>query len=133
MTMTDPIADLLTRLRNTNRMKRPRVSIPYSRMKEQILATLQREGFIGEFEVRENDKGFKDLHVQMKYGPDNEFVINKIERVSTPGRRLYRSITDLQPVIRGMGIWILSTSKGILSDSEARRQHVGGEVLCKVY
>ena len=133
MTMTDPIADLLTRLRNTNRLKRRRTMIPYSRVKEQILATLKREGFIDTYDVREGEGGFKELHVELKYGPDGEFVINKIERVSTPGRRTYRSINDLPPVIRGMGIWVLSTSKGILSDVEARKENVGGEVLCKVY
>jgi len=134
MTMTDPIADLLTRIRNTNCLKRPRTRIPYSKTKEQILETLKREGFIDRFEVLENEEtGFRELLVHLKYGPDGEYVINKIERVSTPGRRSYRSIKDLPPVIRGMGIWVLSTSKGILSDTEARRQNVGGEVLCKVY
>ncbi len=134
MTMTDPIADLLTRIRNINSLKRPRTKIPYSKIKEQIVDTLQREGYIDSYEVlTDEESGFKELLVRLKYGPDGEYVINKIERVSTPGRRLYRSITDLSPVIRGMGIWILSTSKGVLSDTEARKQNIGGEVLCKVY
>lgn len=132
MTMTDPVADLLTRIRNVNSLSRTSVVIPHSKIKEQICATLKREGFIGDFEVGDAPVG-KEIKVTLKYGPDGEKVINKIDRVSRPGRRLYRGVEQLTPVLQGMGISILSTSRGILSDNEARAQKVGGEVLCRVY
>lgn len=132
MTMTDPVADLLTRIRNINSLSRAVVVIPHSKIKQEICSTLKREGFIGEFEVADARVG-KEIKVTLKYGPDGEKVINKIERVSRPGRRLYRGVEQLTPVLQGMGISILSTSRGILSDNEARAQKVGGEVLCRVY
>jgi small subunit ribosomal protein S8 len=132
MSMTDPIADLLTRIRNVNALGRPSVRAPYSRIKEQILMTLQREGFIGEFEVK-GEIPVKELAIQLKYGPEGEHVIRKIDRVSKPGCRVYSSVADLPVVRDGQGIMVVSTSQGILSDNEARQHNVGGEVICRVY
>jgi len=132
MSMTDPIADLLTRIRNVNALGRPSVRAPYSRIKEQILMTLQREGFIGEFEVK-GEIPIKELAIQLKYGPEGEHVIRKIDRISKPGCRVYSSVADLPVVRDGQGIMVVSTSQGILSDNEARQHNVGGEVICRVY
>jgi len=132
MSMTDPIADLLTRIRNVNALGRPSVRAPYSRIKEQILMTLQREGFIGEFEVK-GEIPVKELAIQLKYGPEGEHVIRKIDRVSKPGCRVYSSVADLPVVRDGQGIMVVSTSQGILSDNEARQHNVGGDVICRVY
>jgi small subunit ribosomal protein S8 len=132
MSMTDPIADLLTRIRNVNALGRPSVRAPYSRIKEQILMTLQREGFIGEFEVK-GEIPAKELAIQLKYGPEGEHVIRKIDRISKPGCRVYSSVADLPVVRDGQGIMVVSTSQGILSDNEARQHNVGGEVICRVY
>ena len=132
MSMTDPIADLLTRIRNVNALGRPSVRAPYSRIKEQILMTLQREGFIGEFEVK-GEIPAKELAIQLKYGPEGEHVIRKIDRISKPGCRVYSSVADLPVVRDGQGIMVVSTSQGILSDNEARQHNVGVEVICRVY
>ena len=132
MSMTDPIADLLTRIRNVNALGRPSVRAPYSRIKEQILMTLQREGFIGEFEVN-GEIPVKELAIQLKYGPEGEHVIRRIDRISKPGCRVYSSVADLPVVRDGQGIMVVSTSQGILSDNEARQHNVGGEVICRVY
>lgn len=132
MTMTDPVADMLTRIRNAIRTKRKTVRIPKSKLKIGIADVLKKEGYIEGFEtVEEGVQGALDL--KLKYGPDGEVVINRIERQSKPGRRLYGGIEDLKPVLNGLGIAVLSTSKGILSDREARRQKVGGEILCTVW
>jgi len=132
MSMTDPIADMLTRIRNANRIKRRDVKIPLSRVKVGIAEALKREGYIRNYSVEsEAHRGW--LTVDLKYGPEGEFVINKIERTSKPGKRVYGKVPDLKPVLNGLGVAILSTSKGILSDREARKQKVGGEVLCTVW
>ena len=131
MTMTDPIADLLTRVRNAVNIDRERVSIPHSKVKENICRILKEEGFIEDFRVTEDPH--KTLHVFLKYGPDGEKVINEIKRVSKPGCRVYRAADDLPKVLNGMGIAIVSTSKGVLSDRQCREQKLGGEVLCSVW
>ena len=130
--MTDPIADMLTRIRNGLMVEKPSVDIPLSKTKKALAGVLAREGFIWETEVIE-DEPRSSLRVALKYGPNGERVIQKIERISKPGRRVYKSIADLQPVREGMGIYVLSTSQGLLSDREAREKNVGGEVLCMVY
>ncbi len=132
MSMTDPIADLLTRIRNVNVLGRTSVRAPYSRIKEQILMTLKREGFIEDYQVEGEIPG-KALSVQLKFGPEGEKVIRKIDRISKPGCRVYRSVSDLPVIREGQGIMVVSTSQGILSDNEARQRNVGGEVLCRVY
>ena len=129
--MTDPISDMLTRLRNANRIRKKRVTMPASRIKVGIAQILKDEGFIQEYSV-EPAKPASRLSISMKYGLDGENVIRSIQRVSKPGCRVYAGAGDLQPVLRGMGIQILSTPKGILSDRSAREQKVGGEILCKV-
>lgn len=132
MSMTDPIADLLTRIRNVNVLGRSSVQAPYSRIKEQILMTLKREGFIADYQV-EGEIPTKSLSVDLKFGPEGEQVIRRIDRVSKPGCRVYSSVADLPVVREGQGIMVVSTSQGILSDNEARQRNVGGEVLCCVY
>jgi len=129
--MTDPIADLLTRVRNALRIDRKRVSAPHSQVKEEICKVLQAEGFITEYRVTEDPH--KTLHIFLKYGPHGEAVINEIKRISTPGRRVYRPVSGIPRVLNGMGISILSTSKGVLSDRQCRDQKVGGELLCSVW
>ena len=132
MTMTDPIADMLTRIRNALRIRRASVRIPRSKIKVGIAEVLKKEGYIEDFTlVGEGVQG--SIDIRLKYGPDGEVVISRIERQSKPGRRVYGRIKDLKPVLNGLGIAVLSTSKGILSDREARRQRVGGEVLCTVW
>ena len=128
---TDPIADLLTRIRNANRNGAKSCTVPASRIKVNILDTLKREGFINEYTVHSDGvKGV--LEVALKYGPEGEKVITDIQRYSKVGCRRYRSVEDLPKVRGGMGICVVSTNKGVLSDRECRVQKVGGEVLCTV-
>lgn len=129
--MTDAIADMLTRIRNANEAKKQALSMPASKMRVRIAQVLQDEGYIVGYRVLPGEPSSR-LEVDLKYGPDGERVIHRIDRVSKPGRRVYASADELAPVLRGMGITILSTPKGVLSDRAARRENVGGEVLCKV-
>lgn len=132
--MTDPIADMLVRIRNAVMIERLSVDVPHSNQKEALAAALQREGFIWDFEVAENtDSPGKTLKVNLKYGPNGEKVIQKIRRVSKPGLRAYNGVAQIQPVLNGLGVTILTTSKGVLSSREAKAQNVGGEVLCEVW
>ncbi|MCS7468676.1 30S ribosomal protein S8 [Stieleria sp. ICT_E10.1] len=129
--MTDPIADMLTRIRNAVRVERAFVDIPSSRVKRGIADVLKREGFIWDWaEVEENPVNV--LRLELKYGSNGERVIQTIRRMSKPGRRLYAHCKDLKPVLGGLGITIISTSKGVISDREARREKIGGEILCEV-
>ena len=130
--MTDPIADMLTRVRNANAIKRDQLDMPASRIKVGIAEALKSEGFIADYEVVEG-KPSSTLRITLKYGPDGESVIRDIQRVSKPGCRSYSGAKNLPRVVRGLGVQILSTPKGIVSDRVARRENVGGEVLCKVY
>jgi len=129
--MTDPIADMLTRIRNAVRVERAFVDIPTSRVKRGIADVLKREGFIWDWQEVE-EQPVNTLRLELKYGSNGERVIQSIRRMSKPGRRLYAHCKDLKPVLGGMGITIISTSKGVISDREARREKVGGEVLCEV-
>ena len=130
--MTDPIADMLTRVRNALMIGSAEVTMPSSSKKIAIAEVLQREGFIEGFEIVTKPVQ-NDMRITFKYGPQGEAVINRIERVSKPGRRTYSKVEDLKPVLRGLGIAVVSTSKGVLSDREAREAAVGGEVLCRVW
>lgn len=130
--MTDPIADMLTRVRNAIRIERPFVDMPSSKIKIGIAEALQREGYIWDFEIVEQ-KPQNVLRVNLKYGPNGERVIQCIQRVSKPGRRVYSRLTELPEVLHGLGISILSTNQGVLSDREAKKNSVGGEILCKVW
>lgn len=129
--MTDPIADMLTRVRNAVRGERPFVDIPASRVKRGIADVLKREGFIWDWKQEEAEP-VATLRLELKYGPNGERVIQTIKRISKPGRRLYTRSRELKPVLGGLGISIISTSRGVVSDREARRDNVGGEVLCEV-
>ena len=132
MSMTDPIADMLTRVRNGLAIQKEWVDMPASNAKKGIAEVLLRQGYIKGTKDLESD-GKRHLRVYLKYGPEGEQIIVSIQRVSKPGRRIYRGYRDLKPVLRGIGITIVSTPQGILADSECRKQQVGGEVLAEVY
>jgi len=147
--MTDPIADLLTRIRNANRIERPAVDIPATKLKANIVQVLKDEGFILDYQdgmMVPDEQGHPNfqaqgdfstpksvLRVYLKYGPEGEKVIRVIKRASRPGLRLYRRATQLRPVLDGLGIAILSTNRGVMSDRRARAERVGGELLCTVW
>jgi len=130
--MTDPIADMLTRVRNANRISKDSLSMPASRMRVAIAQVLKDEGFIESYDVQQGAPS-SSLEIKLKYNEDGVAVIRAIDRVSKPGRRVYSGVDELKPVLRGQGIQIVSTPKGVISDRQAREQRVGGEVLCRVY
>ena len=130
--MTDPIADMLTRIRNAVSVERPNVEMPASKVKQGVAEVLKREGFIWDYSTEESEP-VNQLHIDLKYGPSGEQIIRHIKRVSKPGCRVYSRAKDLRPILNGLGISILSTSQGVMSDREARKQKVGGEVLCEVW
>ena len=132
MTMTDPIADMLTRLRNANSAYHDTVSMPYSKLKAHISEILQQEGYIASWAVADAEVG-KTLTVTLKYGPNRERSIAGIRRISKPGLRVYAKSTNLPRVLGGLGVAILSTSSGLLTDRQANKQGVGGEVLAYVW
>jgi small subunit ribosomal protein S8 len=132
--LTDPIADMLTRIRNAITVERPHVDIPTSKVKRGLADVLKREGYIWDWQEQElESQPAKQLRLELKYGPNGEHVIQHIKRVSKPGRRVYRKATELRPVLNGLGITVISTSGGVISDREARQKNVGGEVLCEIY
>ncbi len=130
--MTDPIADMLTRIRNALRIERPTVEVPASRMKKGIAEVLQREGYIWDFEVVEQPPQ-NVLRLNLKYGPNGEQVIQSIRRISKPGLRVYTRSRDTGDILQGLGISVLSTSQGMLSNREAKSRGIGGEVLCEIW
>jgi small subunit ribosomal protein S8 len=130
--MTDPIADMLTRIRNAVRVEHAHVDVPLSKVKRGLAEVLKREGYIWDFEEVAAER-VSHLRLHLKYGPNGERVIRHIRRVSKPGHRVYSGAEKLRPVLSGLGITIISTSRGVLSDREARQQKVGGEVLCELY
>ncbi len=130
--MTDPIADMLTRIRNAVAVERPHIEMPLSKVKRGVADVLKREGFIWDWSELEAQP-VKQLRIELKYGPNGERVIQRIRRVSKPGCRVYSKARDLRPVLDGLGICILSTSRGVVSDREARQRNLGGEVLCEVW
>lgn len=147
--MTDPLADMLTRVRNANRIERPAVDVPASRLKAAVAQVLKDEGFILDYHLLHSAKDAEGhesmqpeqdlskagvvLRIYLKYGPEGERVIRHIERASKPGCRRYTGYIDLRPVLDGLGISVISTSKGVMSDRRARAQRLGGELLCKVW
>ncbi len=147
--MTDPLADMLTRIRNANRIERGVVDMPATRLKRNVAQVLKDEGFILDYQVgREvaDESGAKEfqadanaagpgavLRVFLKYGPEGEKVIRHLERISKPGLRKYRRAAELRPVLDGLGIAVISTSRGVMSDRRARAERLGGEVLCTVW
>jgi len=132
MTMTDPIADMLTRIRNANVAMRDEVTMPSSKQKVALAEILKREGYISSYEVLDG-KSAKTLKISMKYSDDRRRTISGIKRVSTPGLRVYRGATDVPRVLGGLGVAVLSTSQGLMTDREARKRKVGGEVMCYVW
>lgn len=130
--MTDPIADMLTRIRNAVRVERSHVEMPVSKVKRGLAEVLKREGYIWDWQEVDASP-VAQLRLELKYGPNGERVIQRIRRVSKPGRRVYSKARDLKPVLNGLGIQIISTSRGVLSDREARQRNLGGEVLCEVW
>jgi small subunit ribosomal protein S8 len=130
--MTDPIADMLTRIRNAVRVERAQVDMPLSKVKRGLAEVLKREGYIWDWEEVEAGPR-RNLRLHLKYGPNGELVIRHIKRVSKPGRRIYSGATTLRPVLNGLGISIISTSRGVISDREARQRNLGGEVLCELW
>jgi small subunit ribosomal protein S8 len=130
--MTDPIADMLTRIRNGSMARHERVEMPHSKLKEHVADVLKLEGYVDDVRVSEGEEP-KTLVVVLRYGRDRTSAIDGIRRVSTPGRRVYVRHDRISRVVSGMGISILSTSRGVMTDREARRQRVGGELLCEVW
>ena len=131
MNNQDPIADMLTRIRNANRVGRRMVLVPKSKICGGIAAVLKDEGYIDEFDVIDDGKQGQ-IRLKLKYSMNGERVIHELDRASKPGRRIYRGVGDLPRVLNGMGIAVVSTSKGVMSDRKAREQNVGGELLCTV-
>ncbi len=132
MQITDPIADLLTRIRNANTQKHETVDCPSSKMKESIVEILANEGYIKGYQIIEDGKQ-NVIRMTLKYSPSGERVISGLKRVSKPGLRYYASAEEMPRVLKGLGTAIVSTSKGVMTDKEARKEHIGGEVLCFVW
>ncbi len=130
--MTDPVADMLTRVRNAISIERPFVEMPYSNLKQSIAEALKREGFIWDVSKVEGAPR-ASLRIDLKYGPNGERVIQRLKRVSTPGRRVYCGAEELPIVLQGLGVCLLSTNQGVLSSREAKQKRVGGEILCEVW
>lgn len=130
--MTDPLGDMLTRIRNGQQARKNTITCPNSRLRQNVLEVLKREGFIRGYAPAEVRPGISEIRVELKYH-EGDPVIRQLNRVSKPGRRIYTGVRDLGRVYNGLGIAILSTPRGVLSDAEAREQNVGGEVLCEVF
>ena len=133
MSMTDPIADMLTRIRNGIQSHHDRVEMPASKLKVEIARILKSEGFVRNYALVEKDKIQPTLRIDLKYSSDGEPVIHGIERISRPGRRVYRNRAEIPSVLGGLGLAIVSTSKGVLAGHEAAKSGIGGEVLCQVW
>jgi small subunit ribosomal protein S8 len=133
MNLTDPVADMLTRIRNAIRARHQKVDIPASKLKVEIARILKVEGFIRNYNLVQKDEPQGTLRIDLKYSPSGEPVIHGIERISRPGRRVYRNKQEIPSVLGGLGLAIVSTSKGVLSGQEAVKSGVGGEVLCQVW
>ena len=132
MTISDPLGDMLTRIRNAQMRSRPKVSTPASKLRERVLEVLQEEGYIRGFARIDYNDGKSEIEIELKYF-DGQPVIREIKRISSPGRRVYSSVKELPTIANGLGVAILSTPKGVMSDSQARRENVGGEVLCSIF
>ncbi|MDD4606911.1 MAG: 30S ribosomal protein S8 [Patescibacteria group bacterium] len=131
--MTDPIADMLTRIRNASAVKKPEVVIPFSKIKWQIAQILEREGWVGKIKEEENgSNGFKIIKINLKY-IENQPAIKNLKRVSKPGLRVYVDKNNISKVLNGLGMSIISTSQGLLTNNEAKQKNVGGEIICEIY
>ncbi len=132
MTMTDPLGDMLTRIRNAQMRQRSTVTTPASKLRGRVLDVLQEEGYIRGYAMVDYDGGKSEYEIELKYF-DGEPVIKNVQRVSKPGRRVYSSVRNLPTIANGLGVTILSTPKGVMSDAKARAENVGGEILCSVF
>jgi small subunit ribosomal protein S8 len=132
MSLTDPVADLLARIRNSLHARHQKLDIPASRLKQEIARVLKEEGYIANFKATE-EEGRKVLRIYLKYGPDNAAVISNLQRISRPGCRVYVGHSDIPRVLGGLGINILTTPKGVMTGRQARKQGLGGEILCAVW
>ena len=132
MTMTDPLGDMLTRIRNAQMRRKPKVCTPASKMRQRVLDVLADEGYIRGYSQVDYDSGKSEFDIELKYF-NGEPVIRQIRRISRPGRRVYSPVRDLPTVANGLGVSILSTPKGVMSDAKARQENVGGEILCDVF
>jgi small subunit ribosomal protein S8 len=132
MSLSDPLGDMLTRIRNAYGRKKSKVSTPASRLRARVLDVLKNEGYIRDYTQTDFDNGKSEIEIELKYF-DGQPVIREIKRVSTPGRRVYSSVKELPTIANGLGVAILSTPKGVMSDSRARLENVGGEVLCSIF
>jgi small subunit ribosomal protein S8 len=130
--MNDPLGDLLTRIRNAQMRRRPKVSTPASNLRARVLDVLTSEGYIRGYARIDHKNGLSELEIELKYS-NGQPAIREIKRISTPGRRVYSAVRDLRTVANGLGVAILSTPKGVMSDTQAREENVGGEVLCSVF
>jgi small subunit ribosomal protein S8 len=130
--MTDPIADMLTRIRNGSMARHDRIEMPHSKLKEHVASVMKSEGYLDDVRVSEGEE-FKTLTLVLRYGRDRQSAIDGVKRISTPGRRVYVGHDRIDRVCSGMGISILSTSRGVMTDRDARRQRVGGELLCEIW
>jgi len=130
---TDPIADLLTRIRNASRAKHSRVDLPSSKVKVELARILKEEGYLANFKVVEEQKTKKTLRLFLRYTPDRRSVITGMKRISKPGQRRYLGSTDIRPVVGGLGISILTTPRGLMTGRSARKANVGGEILCEIW
>ncbi|MBL4786210.1 MAG: 30S ribosomal protein S8 [Cohaesibacteraceae bacterium] len=132
MSLTDPLGDMLTRIRNAQMRKRSNVATPSSRLRQRVLDVLEAEGFIRGYTTVEHDNGKSEIDIELKYF-DGEPVIREIKRVSKPGRRVYASVKNIPRIANGLGIAIMSTPQGVMADHDAREKNVGGEVLCQIF
>lgn len=132
MSMTDPISDLLTRIRNAHLAKHDRLDAPSSKLKAAVCELMKREGYIDDFEVIDG-KPVNTLRVYLRYNNEGVPAISRLQRISKPGRRVYRGADEIKPVLNGIGVSLVSTSRGLLTDREAREQHIGGEVLVEIW
>lgn len=133
MSMTDPIADLLTRIRNAYRVRHDRLDVPTSGLKHEICKILRDEGFIEEFSLQDEGPTNKYIRIQLRYANEGEPLVRRVQRVSKPGRRVYCKSADIKPVLNGLGVGIVSTSQGLLTDKAARQRGIGGEILCEIW
>jgi small subunit ribosomal protein S8 len=133
MSMTDPISDLLTRIRNAHLAKHDRLDVPVSRLKLEVCRILKEEGFIKNYREVETTGPSGSVRIFLRYSPQGEPAINHVARISKPGRRIYRRAGEIQPVRNGLGVGIVSTSQGLLTDTQARERKVGGEILCELW
>ena len=133
MTMTDPISDLLTRIRNALLVNHDQLTLPGSNLKLEVCRILKEQGYIEDYGEEGDDPISRKIRIVLKYGSNGEPPIRRLQRVSKPGRRVYCGAEDLKPALNGLGIGIVSNSKGLLTDNEARQQRVGGEVLCEIW